>query len=185
MKQATESAQTGGVTTTVASTVMRVAELDRSVDFYRDVFCCRVALREPDTALLLTPDGFQIYLHSTGPSRRPRLAPIGIQYLMWATDSQAELERVTARAASPRSGHLYIHRERGDVRGGLRPRPWQGHRRLSQPEPAAPRADRVAAARGSTRRDRSRSHTRSECRTGAQSLRPRARLPGLDESRGA
>src|SRR3569832_2501441 len=81
----------------VASTVMRVADLDRSVDFYRDVFCCRVALREPDTVLLLTPDGFQIYLHSAGPSRRPRLAPIGIQHLMWATDSQAEFERVTSR----------------------------------------------------------------------------------------
>src|SRR6478672_3405596 len=97
MTEATEPAHIGGVTTTVASTVIRVADLDRSVSFYRDVFCCRVALREPDTALLLTPDGFQIYLHSAGPSRRPRLAPIGIEYLMWATDSQAELERVTSR----------------------------------------------------------------------------------------
>ena len=108
MTQAMEPAQTGGVTTTVASTVMRVADLDRSVDFYRDVFCCRVALREPDTALLLTPDGFQIYLHSTGPSRRPRLAPIGIQYLMWATDSQDELERVTTRLrAHDRATYTY------------------------------------------------------------------------------
>ena len=98
MTQATEPAHIGGVTTTVASTVIRVADLDRSVSFYRDVFCCRVALREPDTALLLTPDGFQIYLHSsTGPCRRPRLASIGVEYLMWATDSQAELERVTRR----------------------------------------------------------------------------------------
>jgi catechol 2,3-dioxygenase-like lactoylglutathione lyase family enzyme len=83
---------------TVASALMRVADLDRSVNFYRDVFGCRVALREPDTALLLTQDGFQIYLHSAGrPSRRPRLAPIGVQCLMWATDSQAELDRVTGR----------------------------------------------------------------------------------------
>jgi catechol 2,3-dioxygenase-like lactoylglutathione lyase family enzyme len=66
MKQTTEPAHTGAATMTVASTVIRVAHLDRSVNFYRDVFCCRVALREPDTALLLTPDGFQIYLHSTG-----------------------------------------------------------------------------------------------------------------------
>src|SRR5262245_37478666 len=97
MTQTTEPAHTRAATTMVASTVMRVADLDRSVNFYRDVFCCRVALREPDSALLLTPDGFQIYLHSSGLSRRPRLAPIGIQYLMWATDSQAELERVTTR----------------------------------------------------------------------------------------
>lgn len=96
MKCSTGQAQTGAGTATVASTVVRVADLHRSINFYRDVFCCRVALREVDTALLLTRDGFQIYLHSTGPSRRPRV-PIGFQYLMWATDSHAELERVTAR----------------------------------------------------------------------------------------
>jgi catechol 2,3-dioxygenase-like lactoylglutathione lyase family enzyme len=77
---------------------MRVADLDRSVNFYCDVFSCRVTLRESDTALLLTPGDFQIYLHSTGQSRRrPRLAPVGVQYLMWATDCQAELERITMR----------------------------------------------------------------------------------------
>ena len=65
--------------------------------FYRDVFGCRVALRDPDNALLLTRDGFQIYLHATGRSLRPRPAPMGIQYLMWATDSFAEFKRVTAR----------------------------------------------------------------------------------------
>ncbi len=112
MKQTTESAHTGAATTTVASTVMRVADLGRSVNFYRDVFCCRVALREPDTALLLTPDGFQIYLHSAGPSRRPRPAPIGIQHLMWATDSQAELDRVTARLRAYDSS-TYTHTENG------------------------------------------------------------------------
>ena len=113
MKQATEPAQTGGVTTTVASTVMRVSDVDRSVDFYRDVFCCRVALRESDTALLLTPDGFQIYLHSsTGPWRRPRLASIGVEYLMWATDSQAELERVTSRLRAYDSA-TYTYTENG------------------------------------------------------------------------
>jgi catechol 2,3-dioxygenase-like lactoylglutathione lyase family enzyme len=157
MKQATEPAQTGAATTTIASTVMRVAELDRSVNFYRDVFCCRVALREPDTALLLTPDGFQIYLHSTGPSRRPRLAPIGIQYLMWATDSQAELERVTTRLrAHDQATYTYTENGVTFVEGCD---PDHGrviiayHHRVSQPEPAATRADRVAAARGGTCRD--------------------------------
>ena len=112
MTQTTEPPRTGAATTAVASTVMRVADLDRSVNFYRDVFCCRVALREPDSALLLTPDGFQIYLHSAGPSRRPRLAPIGIQYLMWATDSQAELERVTTRLQA-HDLSTYTHTENG------------------------------------------------------------------------
>jgi catechol 2,3-dioxygenase-like lactoylglutathione lyase family enzyme len=112
MKQAIEPVQASGVTMTVASTVIRVAELDRSVNFYCDVFCCRVALRDSDTALLLTPDGFQIYLHSQGPSRRPRLAPIGIQYLMWATDSPAELERVSSRLRAHDSA-TYAYTENG------------------------------------------------------------------------
>jgi catechol 2,3-dioxygenase-like lactoylglutathione lyase family enzyme len=111
MEHATGQAQTGAVTT-VASTVIRVSELDRSVDFYRDVFGCRVALREPDTALLLTRDGFQIYLHSTGPSRRPRPAPAGVQYLMWATDSQAELTRVATRLRS-HDPNTYTYTEYG------------------------------------------------------------------------
>ncbi|MCV6999072.1 VOC family protein [Mycolicibacterium alvei] len=97
MKQSTEQTQTGCVATAVASAVMRVSDLDRSVKFYRDVFCCSVALRERDSALLLTPDGFQLYLHTAGSYARPGLGVIGIQYLMWTTDSQAELDRVTAR----------------------------------------------------------------------------------------
>ena len=70
---------------------MRVSDLDRSVRFYRDVFHCHVALREPDAALLLAPDGFQIYLNSKGQTRRHGVGPGGVQYLMWATDSEAEL----------------------------------------------------------------------------------------------
>ena len=85
------------VTAKVASSLMTVSDLDRSVNFYCDVFSCRVALRERDTALLLTPGGFQIYLHSKGPSRRPRVGATGVQYLMWATDSQAELQRISQR----------------------------------------------------------------------------------------
>jgi hypothetical protein len=41
--------------------VIFVSELGRSVDFYRDLFACEVAIHEPDAALLLAPGGFQIY----------------------------------------------------------------------------------------------------------------------------
>jgi catechol 2,3-dioxygenase-like lactoylglutathione lyase family enzyme len=86
-----------GVTATVASSLVTVSDLARSVNFYCDVFACRVVLHEQDTALLLTPGGFQIYLRSKGPSRRPRVGVTGVQYLMWATDSQAELLRISQR----------------------------------------------------------------------------------------
>ena len=86
-----------GVTAKVASSLMTVSDLNRSVDFYCDVFLCQVAVQEQDTALLLAPDGFQLYLHSKGPSRRPRIGATGVKYLMWATDSQAELQRISQR----------------------------------------------------------------------------------------
>jgi catechol 2,3-dioxygenase-like lactoylglutathione lyase family enzyme len=109
MQPPTETAHAGTTSTTVSSAVIWVADLSRSVNFYRDVFCCRVALREPDTALLLTPDGFQIYLHEAGTARRPRLTPTGIQHLMWATDSESELARVTSRLrAHDPSTYTYI-----------------------------------------------------------------------------
>nr|WP_253946913.1 VOC family protein [Mycolicibacterium rhodesiae] len=76
---------------------MTVSDLARSVNFYCDVFACQVALHGQDTALLLTPGGFQIYLRSKGQSRRARVGATGVQYLMWATDSQAELLRISQR----------------------------------------------------------------------------------------
>jgi hypothetical protein len=86
-----------GATVKVASSLMTVSDLARSVNFYCDVFACRVALHEQDTALLLTPGGFQLYLRSNGPSRRPHADATGVQYLMWATDSQEELQRISQR----------------------------------------------------------------------------------------
>lgn len=88
---------TGGGTATVASVLVAVSDLARSVEFYCDVFSCRVALREQDTALLLAPGGFQIYLCAREPSRRSRVGTNGVQYLMWATDSQEELLRISQR----------------------------------------------------------------------------------------
>lgn len=84
----------------VASTVIHVSDVVRSVNFYRDVFCCSVALLERDAALLLTPDGFQVYLYAKAPSLRPRASDTGVQYLMWATDSKTDLERITQRLHS-------------------------------------------------------------------------------------
>ncbi|MDV3129158.1 VOC family protein [Mycobacterium sp. 21AC1] len=81
----------------VASALIRVADLARSTSFYCDVFGCRVALSEQDTALLLAPGGFQIYLHAKGPTRQPRVDATGVQHLMWATDSPDEFKRISQR----------------------------------------------------------------------------------------
>ncbi len=76
----------------VASSVIFVNELDRSVAFYSEVFDCEAALREGDGALLLAPDGFQIYLIAKGGREPHPLDGIGDQHLMWATDSAEALK---------------------------------------------------------------------------------------------
>ena len=81
----------------VASCVIRVSNLDRSANFYRDVFSCRVSIREKDMALLLAPNGFQLYLHEQRWFRRRGFGTIGVSYLMWATDSQSDLQLITQR----------------------------------------------------------------------------------------
>ena len=81
----------------VASCVIRVSNLDQSLKFYCDVFSCRVLIHESDMALLLTLNGFQLYLHGERRYRRRGAATIGVQYLMWVTDSRADLDRIMQR----------------------------------------------------------------------------------------
>lgn len=68
-----------------------MSELDRSVAFYRDVFGCEVAIHDQDAALLLSSRGFQMYLVARGKREQHASGGIGVQYLMWATDSAEEL----------------------------------------------------------------------------------------------
>jgi catechol 2,3-dioxygenase-like lactoylglutathione lyase family enzyme len=78
----------------VTSSVIFVSDIDRSVDFYRDVFTCEVTIQNPDAALLLAPGGFQIYLigHS---ARTPHPSGgIGPQYLIWAVNSAEDLRKL-------------------------------------------------------------------------------------------
>ena len=79
----------------VASCVIRVGELDPSLKFYCDVFSCNVAVRETDMALLVAPNGFHIYLHA--PSRRRAAGTAGVQYLLWATDTESDLQEFAQR----------------------------------------------------------------------------------------
>lgn len=95
-----DAQQNSRISARVSSLVVRVSDLDQSIKFYGDVFSCRVSLRESDTALLLTPDGFQLYLHSIGPPRHHDVCAVGLQHLMWATDSETELQELTQRLRS-------------------------------------------------------------------------------------
>jgi catechol 2,3-dioxygenase-like lactoylglutathione lyase family enzyme len=99
----------GELSATVASCVVHVANLDRSLLFYCDVFSCRVVSREPDMALLLTPRGFQLYLHEVnGLQRRGAFTAPRVHYAMWATESQSELQRIAERLREHDSA-VYSH----------------------------------------------------------------------------
>ena len=80
----------------VASSVIFVSDLSRSVSFYRDVFGCELAVQESAAALLLAPGGFQLYLVEIGADTQHPSGGVGVQYLMWATDSEDDLRRFEA-----------------------------------------------------------------------------------------
>jgi catechol 2,3-dioxygenase-like lactoylglutathione lyase family enzyme len=84
-------------TADVASAVIFVTDLDRSVAFYADVFGCAVSLQETDAALLLTPAGFQIYLIGRGSQESHPTGGIGDRHLLWATDSRESLTQLRMR----------------------------------------------------------------------------------------
>jgi extradiol dioxygenase family protein len=95
--KADRQAHESGVSADVAAIVVRVSDLDRSLKFYCDVFSCRIAVREADMALLLTPQGFEIYLHQNDEFHSRAAGALGVHLLMWATDSQSDMQRITDR----------------------------------------------------------------------------------------
>jgi catechol 2,3-dioxygenase-like lactoylglutathione lyase family enzyme len=96
----------------VTSSVLFVSRLDRSIEFYRDVFSCNETIREPGAALLLAPDGFQIYLIERGIRAEHPSGGLGHQYLIWAVDSAAELREVE-QAAQGTARRTYVHASGG------------------------------------------------------------------------
>lgn len=92
-------------TATIASSVIFVTDLDRSVAFYRDVFSCEVAIHKQSAALLLTPGGFQIYLTARSNREEHPTGGIGHEFLMWAVDTPEALEHF---AQALRDGGHYV-----------------------------------------------------------------------------
>ena len=85
-------------TARVASCVMRVAILEQSVAFYRDVFGWEVAIREPGAALLLDPSGFQFYLRVADPEATvSAISDIGVSQVIWSVEDDATLDQIAMR----------------------------------------------------------------------------------------
>lgn len=77
----------------LASAVMFVHELRRSVQFYRELLALDVVVQDEIAALLVSPGGSQLYLRSMGPEAKHPLGNVGIQYVIWTADGEDDLRR--------------------------------------------------------------------------------------------
>jgi catechol 2,3-dioxygenase-like lactoylglutathione lyase family enzyme len=89
----------------LASAVMFVADLDRSVAFYRELLGLDVTVRGGEAALLASADGYQLYLRRIGPRAEHPSGPIGVQYVIWTAENEDDLQRCE-RVMKAQSAHV-------------------------------------------------------------------------------
>jgi hypothetical protein len=77
----------------LASAVIFVRELDRSVSFYRELLGWDVTVHDSTAALLVSPDGYEMYLRSMGKDAYHTLGNIGVQYIIWTAPHEDDLKR--------------------------------------------------------------------------------------------
>ncbi|MBO0836888.1 MAG: VOC family protein [Actinobacteria bacterium] len=79
----------------LGAAVMFVRNLDRSVAFYIEILGLSVVDRSPTAALLGVDGGPQLVLRAFGENASHPLGSVGVQYLVWMTESRADLDRRT------------------------------------------------------------------------------------------
>jgi catechol-2,3-dioxygenase len=79
----------------LGAAVVFVRNLDRSVGFYSQVLGLTVADRSPTAALLGEDGDTQLVLRAFGENASHPLGALGVQYLVWRTDSREDLDRRT------------------------------------------------------------------------------------------
>jgi catechol 2,3-dioxygenase-like lactoylglutathione lyase family enzyme len=79
--------------TRLATAVMFVNALESSVSFYRELLGMEVKARDESAALLVSGDGFQLYLRDKGKRASHSLGSVGVQYVIWAAADEESLRR--------------------------------------------------------------------------------------------
>jgi catechol 2,3-dioxygenase-like lactoylglutathione lyase family enzyme len=95
-RQPDGAALSGSVThggTRLATAVMFVNALELSVAFYRELLGMEVKARVESAALLVSVDGFQLYLRDKGERASHALGSVGVQYVIWAAPDEESLRR--------------------------------------------------------------------------------------------
>jgi len=72
---------------------MFVQNLDRSVDFYREVLGLEVSDRSPTACLLTSASGSQLILRAMGGGAVHSLGGVGVQYVIWTAADEEDLDR--------------------------------------------------------------------------------------------
>lgn len=76
----------------LGAAVVFVRNLERAVGFYSEVLGLVLVDQSPTAALLGEDGGPQLVLRSAGENAPHPLGSVGVQYLVWLTDSRAELD---------------------------------------------------------------------------------------------
>jgi CBS domain-containing protein len=77
----------------LASVVLSVSELTRSVDFYQPLLRYAVVSHNEDAALLTGPDGSQLYLRRVGRAPEPDGERAGLDCAVWTAGGPGDLDR--------------------------------------------------------------------------------------------
>jgi catechol 2,3-dioxygenase-like lactoylglutathione lyase family enzyme len=96
----------------LASVVMFVSALDRSVAFYCDLLHLEPTVRNNTAALLVGAPGWQLYLRALGNRATHASGGIGPQYVLWSAQSLEDLERCEARLRE-QSTHVSVTQHEG------------------------------------------------------------------------
>ena len=79
----------------LASVVVYVSDLTRSLAFYQPLLRYPTTARDVEAALLTGPDGSQLYLHQVGDNSTRRSGGIGMQTVAWTAGGPDDLDRCT------------------------------------------------------------------------------------------
>lgn len=77
----------------LASVVVFVSDLIRSLGFYQPLLRYTITVSDVDAALLVGPNGSQLYLRQVGDGDTPRNDGIGVQLVAWTAGSPEDLDR--------------------------------------------------------------------------------------------
>jgi CBS domain-containing protein len=79
----------------LASVVVFVSDLTRSLAFYQPLLRYTMTLIDVDAALLTGPNGSQLYLHQVSDSSIRRTEGVGLQLMAWTAGGPDDLDRCT------------------------------------------------------------------------------------------